>query len=193
MKSMSFELYNCLCDIIETNILPLTSQMTLVGNKVFGAAVLLKKDLSLVLASTNHEAFSPLWHGEVYCIKQFFEKQGHPEPKDCIFLATHEPCCMCTSSIAWSGFDEVYYLFGYESTEDEFNIPHDQKMIKDIFGCKEPNHDNSYFKMFNMVKEINKFNEEEKKKALERYEIIRKKYMIVSEQYQKGDKKMILK
>ena len=132
---MSFELYNRLCDIIETNILPLTSQMTLVGNKVFGAAVLLKKDLSLVLASTNHEAFSPLWHGEVYCIKQFFEKQGHPEPKDCIFLATHEPCCMCTSSIAWSGFDEVYYLFGYESTEDEFNIPHDQKMIKDIFGC----------------------------------------------------------
>ena len=190
---MSFELYNRLCDIIETNILPLTSQMTLVGNKVFGAAVLLKKDLSLVLASTNHEAFSPLWHGEVYFIKQFFEKQGHPEPKDCIFLATHEPCCMCTSSIAWSGFDEVYYLFGYESTEDEFNIPHDQKMIKDIFGCKEPNHDNSYFKMFNMVKEINKFNEEEKKKALERYEIIRKKYMIVSEQYQKGDKKMILK
>ena len=193
MKSMSFELYNRLCDIIETNILPLTSQMTLVGNKVFGAAVLLKKDLSLVLASTNHEAFSPLWHGEVYCIKQFFEKQGHPEPKDCIFLATHEPCCMCTSSIAWSGFDEVYYLFGYESTEDEFNIPHDQKMIKDIFGCKEPNHDNSYFKMFNMVKEINKFNEEEKKKALERYEIIKKKYMTVSEQYQKGDKKMILK
>ena len=193
MKSMSFELYNRLCDIIETNILPLTSQMTLVGNKVFGAAVLLKKDLSLVLASTNHEAFSPLWHGEVYCIKQFFEKQGHPEPKDCIFLATHEPCCMCTSSIAWSGFDEVYYLFGYESTEDEFNIPHDQKMIKDIFGCKEPNHDNSYFKMFNMVKEINKFNEEEKKKALERYEKIKKKYMTVSEQYQKGDKKMILK
>ena len=193
MKSMSFELYNRLCDIIETNILPLTSQMTLVGNKVFGAAVLLKKDLSLVLASTNHEAFSPLWHGEVYCIKQFFEKQGHPEPKDCIFLATHEPCCMCTSSIAWSGFDEVYYLFGYESTEDEFNIPHDQKMIKDIFGCKEPNHDNSYFKMFNMVKEINKFNEEEKKKALERYEIIKKNYMTVSEQYQKGDKKMMLK
>ena len=193
MKSMSFELYNRLCDIIETNILPLTSQMTLVGNKVYGAAVLLKKDLSLVLASTNHEAFSPLWHGEVYCIKQFFEKQGHPEPKDCIFLATHEPCCMCTSSIACSGFDEVYYLFGYESTEDEFNIPHNQKMIKDIFGCKEPNHDNSYFKMFNMVKEINKFNEEEKKKALERYEIIKKKYMTVSEQYQKGDKKMILK
>ena len=68
MKSMSLELYNRLCDIIETNILPLTSQMTLVGNKVFGAAILLKKDLSLVLASTNHEAFSPLWHGEVYCI-----------------------------------------------------------------------------------------------------------------------------
>ena len=40
---------------------------------------------------------------------------------------------------------------------------------------------------------LDAINEEEKKKALERYEIIRKKYMIVSEQYQKGDKKMILK
>jgi tRNA(Arg) A34 adenosine deaminase TadA len=193
MKSMTPELYNRLCDVIENNILPLTSQMTLVGNKIFGAAVLLKKDLSLILASTNHEAFSPLWHGEVYCIKQFFEKQGHPDPKDCIFLATHEPCCMCTSSIAWSGFDEVYYLFGYDLTGGEFNIPHDQKMIRDIFGCKEPNHDNSYFKMFNMVNEANKFNEEEKKKALDRYEKIRKKYAVVSEQYQKGEKKMILK
>lgn len=193
MKSMTPELYYRLCDVIENNILPLTSQMTLLGNKIFGAAVLLKKDLSLVLASTNHEAFSPLWHGEVYCIKQFFEKQGHPDPKDCIFLATHEPCCMCTSSIAWSGFDEVYYLFGYDLTEGEFNIPHDHKMIRDIFGCTEPNHDNSYFKMHNMVNEANKFNEEEKKKALDRYKKIRKEYAVVSEQYQKGEKKMILK
>ena len=44
-----------------------------------------------------------------------------------------------------------------------------------------------------MVKEANKFNEEDKKKALDRYEIIRKKYSVVSEQYQKGEKKMILK
>ena len=193
MNSINPELFHRLCDVIENNILPLTSQMTLVGNKIFGAAVLLKKDLSLVLASTNHEAFSPLWHGEVYCIKQFFEKQDHPDPKDCIFLATHEPCCMCTSSIAWSGFDEVYYLFGYDLTGGEFNIPHDQKMIRDIFGCKEPNHDNSYFKMFNMVNGANKFDEGEKKKALNRYEKIRKEYAIVSEQYQKGEKKMILK
>jgi len=193
MIQITPELYERLCDVIEHNILPLTTQMTKVGCKVFGAAILLKKDLSLVLASTNHEAFSPLWHGEVYCIKQFFEKQGHPNPKDCIFLATHEPCCMCTSSLAWSGFDEVYYLFGYESTGEDFNIPHDQKMIRDIFGCKEPNHDNSYFKMHSMIKEANNFNEEEKKKALDRYEKIRKEYAIVSEQYQSGEKNMILK
>jgi len=61
-----------------------------VGNKVFGAAVLRKDDLSLVVAGTNHEAFSPLWHGEVYTIKLFYELQGHPDPSECIFLSTHE-------------------------------------------------------------------------------------------------------
>ena len=80
MQPITTKLYERLCDVIEQNILPLTTQMTRVGCKVFGAAILLKKDLSLVLASTNHEAFSPLWHGEVYCIKQFYEKQGHPVP-----------------------------------------------------------------------------------------------------------------
>lgn len=189
---MTPELYNRICDVIEQNVLPLTNQMTQVGCKVFGAAILKKSDLSLVLASTNHEAFSPLWHGEVYCIKQFFEKQGHLDPSDCIFIATHEPCCMCTSAIAWSGFKEVYYLFGYESTGEDFNIPHDQKMIRDVFGCKEPNHDNSYYKMYSMTKEAEKFPEAEKKAALERYEKIRKLYAVVSDQYQSGDKKMIL-
>lgn len=137
--------FHRLLDVIERDIVPLTARGVEAGSRVFGAAVLRRSDLSLVLAETNHAAFSPLWHGEVYTIKLFFELQGHPDPGDCIFLATHQPCCMCTSALAWSGFREIYYLFGYEHTQDAFNMPHDILMNREIFGCDEPKAHNSYF------------------------------------------------
>ncbi len=84
-------------DVIEADIVPLTARGVTLGNKVFGAAVLRKDDLSLVVAGTNHEAFSPLWHGEVYTIKLFYELQGHPDPSECIFpcpLMNPVPCAL---------------------------------------------------------------------------------------------------
>ncbi|MFQ8735439.1 MAG: nucleoside deaminase [Bilophila wadsworthia] len=127
---MQEKLFNRLMDVIEYDVAPLTRKRVAIGCKVFGAAVLRKDDLSLVLAETNMEAFSPLWHGEVYAIKQFWELQGHPDPKDCIFIATHQPCCMCASAIAWSGFPELFYLFGYEKRARTYP---DQKMIRELF------------------------------------------------------------
>ena len=32
------------------------------------------------------------------------------------FLSSHEPCSLCLSAITFSGFDNFYYLFPYEST-----------------------------------------------------------------------------
>ena len=142
---MQEKLFNRLMDVIEYDVAPLTRKRVAIGCKVFGAAVLRKDDLSLVLAETNMGAFSPLWHGEVYAIKQFWELQGHPDPKDCIFIATHQPCCMCASAIAWSGFPELFYLFGYENTSKDFHIPHDQKMIRELFHCTSPAEDSSYY------------------------------------------------
>ena len=77
-NTMQEKLFNRLMDVIEYDVAPLTRKRVAIGCKVFGAAVLRKDDLSLVLAETNMEAFSPLWHGEVYAIKQFWELQGHP-------------------------------------------------------------------------------------------------------------------
>jgi tRNA(Arg) A34 adenosine deaminase TadA len=99
-----------------------------------------------VLAETNHAAFSPLWHGEIYTIKLFYELQGHPDAEDCIFLATHQPCCMCASALAWSGFGEIYYLFGYGETRDSFGMPHDIEMSRELFGRDEPRPQNAYFR-----------------------------------------------
>ena len=131
-------------DVIEREIVPLTAGAVEIGCKVFGAAVLKKNDLSLVLAGTNHEAMSPLWHGEIYTIKLFFELQGHPDPADCVFLSTHQPCCMCTSALAWSGFREVWYLFEYAETAEDFHMPDDLTMLSALFGAKGTNHHNAY-------------------------------------------------
>lgn len=173
-------------DVIEHDIVPLTSKGVEIGCKVFGAAVLRKNDLSLVVAATNHEAFSPLWHGEVYTIKLFYEMQGHPDAGECIFISTHQPCCMCASALAWAGFREIYYLFGYEETGTDFKIPHDQKMIRDIFGCSEPNPINEYFKWYPLAEDLDE-------EFTARLDHLKKIYASLSDKYQAGGKRMVLK
>src|SRR5690606_32124034 len=44
-----------LLDVIENDVVPKTEQGVASGNKLFGAAILRKSDLSLVLAETNNE------------------------------------------------------------------------------------------------------------------------------------------
>jgi tRNA(Arg) A34 adenosine deaminase TadA len=129
------KLTKCLLNVIEKEIVPKTQKGVSCGNKLFGAAIVRKSDLSLVIAGTNNETENPLWHGEMATLKAFYEMPSsqRPAPKDCYFLATHEPCSLCLSGITWTGFDNFYYLFGYEDTRDAFNIPHDLKILKEVF------------------------------------------------------------
>jgi tRNA(Arg) A34 adenosine deaminase TadA len=129
-----------LLDVIEHDLAPLTRERVALGNKIFGAAILRKSDLSLVVAETNDETDNPLWHGEMHAIKKFYElpREGRPSTKDCIFLATHEPCSLCLSGITWSGFDNFYYLFSYEQTRDAFGIPHDIRILKEVYQVPDP-------------------------------------------------------
>jgi len=53
-----------LFDVIEHDIVPLTAKGVARGNKLFGAAILKKDDLSLLIAEPNNELENPLWHGE---------------------------------------------------------------------------------------------------------------------------------
>jgi len=57
-----------LLQVIEAEILPKTGLGVAKGDKVFGAAVL-SPSLETVIADTNHETDSPLFHGEVYTQK----------------------------------------------------------------------------------------------------------------------------
>lgn len=127
-------------DVIETDIAAKTQAGVGKGNKLFGAAILRKSDLSVVIAETNNETESPLWHGEMHAIKRFYElpPAQRPDPRDCLFLATHEPCSLCLSGITWSGFDNFYYLFSYEDTRDSFGIPHDIAILREVYAVPDP-------------------------------------------------------
>jgi tRNA(Arg) A34 adenosine deaminase TadA len=129
-----------LLDVIEGDLVPLSRAGVSTGNKIFGAAILRKSDLSLVVAAVNNETENPLWHGEMHAIKKLYElpEAARPSSKDCIFLATHEPCSLCLSGITWSGFDNFYYLFSYEDTRDEFGIPHDIRILREVYAVPDP-------------------------------------------------------
>ncbi len=105
--------------VIEEEILPKTRQGVQEGNKVFGAAILSRK-LECTFATTNAETKCPIFHGEVHCIYEWSQltpaADRGPLAQSSVFLSTHEPCCMCISSILWAGFQTLYYFFPYSIT-----------------------------------------------------------------------------
>jgi tRNA(Arg) A34 adenosine deaminase TadA len=127
-----------LLDAMATDILPMTEKSVMLGNKVFGAALLKKSDHSTYLAETNNEMESPLHHGEMHLLKRYFELPAEKRmaPSELLFLTTHEPCSLCLSAITWSGFDNFYYFFSHEDSRDEFDIPHDLKILKEVFDVE---------------------------------------------------------
>ena len=56
--------------------------------------------------------------GKVYRLlgKKTPAKDRGPIAQSSIFLATHEPCMMCISSIVWGSWNKCLYFFGYEAT-----------------------------------------------------------------------------
>ena len=175
-------------DVFNKNILPLTLKGVDSGNKIFGAAIIKKDDYSLVVAGSNNETENPLWHGETHTLKKFCEidNETRPKEKNCIFLSSHEPCSLCLSAITFSGFDNFYYLFPYESTSEEFNIPHDLNILKQVFNINDGNYikNNSYWSSYNINNLINKLEHSKKEKLINSFNNIKKKYFDLSNKYQ---------
>jgi len=194
------KLIDRLLSVIEMEIIPLTQKGVRDGNKVFGAAMLKKSDLSTIIVGTNHETENPLWHGEVYTIKQYYEMVNRDEskrvdPKNVIFFATHEPCPLCSSAITWSGYDNFYYLFSHEDSRDSFNIGHDLKILKEVFKHDPSGYarQNAYWAAYSVVDLINNCDAKTKAGFLERVDKIKKTYAEMSDIYQanKGEAKNI--
>ena len=186
-------LIDLLFDVIENDIVPMTAKGVAQGNKLFGAAILRKGDRSLVVAETNNEIENPLWHGEVHCLKRFYEmpKAERIDPKDGIFIAAHEPCSLCLSAITWTGFDNFYYLFSHEDSRDSFAIPHDLKILKEVFTLDPGgyNAENAYWKSYSLRRLVNALPTPERLPREARIARIAARYDQLSEAYQasKGD------
>ena len=179
-----------LLDVIEHDIVPKTADGVAHGNKLFGAAILRKDDRSLVIAETNNEIENPLWHGEVHCLKRFYEmpKAERVDTKDAIFLATHEPCSLCLSAITWSGFDNFYYLFSHEDSRDSFAIPHDLKILKEVFTLDPGGYraENAFWKSHSIRRLVRALPEIERSRLEARIDAISATYDDLSSQYQAG-------
>jgi tRNA(Arg) A34 adenosine deaminase TadA len=206
-------LLNRLINCIEDEILPHTEIEVPKGNKVFGAAILLdevsttcsdddnldedenqrkqkKKDSEkwpLVIAKSNAELTKcSLYHGEVHCIHAYgteLSPENKPTPDQCIFLSTHEPCCMCISSIVWSGFQKVYYLFGYQDTKDQ-GIPHDINIMHELWGVPTYRKRNQFVSTASIVDLVDALDNNKEKEELKiRLERLFRRYNTLSKQY----------
>lgn len=186
-------------DVIERDIVPKTARGVASGNKLFGAAILRKSDLSLVIAETNNETDNPLWHGEMHAIKKFFElpEDQRPATKDSIFLTTHEPCSLCLSGITWAGFDNFYYLFTYEDSRDSFAIPYDIQILQSVYAVPDPdreavhpqrplyNRENAFFKSRSIGEMLASLDRSHREELLARLDDLRAAYADLSAVYQR--------
>lgn len=190
---MSEILLHKFSDIFKNNILPLTAKGVDIGNKIFGAAILNKNDYSLIVAETNNETENPIWHGEIHTLKKFYELDSkiRPNEKNCIFLSSHEPCSLCLSAITFSGFNNFYYLFPYESTSNKFNIPHDLNILKEVFKIEDGKYmkENSYWKSYNINTLIDELKSNDKNKLTVSFNEIKEKYIDLSKKYQSSKEK----
>jgi len=113
-------------------------------------------------------------------------REARPKPAECIFLATHEPCSLCLSAITWGGYDNFWYLFSHEDSRDSFNIPHDLRILQEVFRLEPGGYaaENLYWKSHDIVKTIDDLDEPDRIRLAGRVEKLSELYAGLSEIYQ---------
>ena len=182
---MSIMNYNLLLDIFIDTLIPETEIAVQKGNNIFGAFIIKKSDLSILITGTNNEITNPLYHGEISTLFNFF-KIKNLNPKDYYFISSHEPCSLCLSAITWSGFDNFYYFFEHNDTKSSFHIPHDLNILQEVFNIQggEYNKVNGYWKSFSIIDQIKENEDSNKHNLIKKIDKINQLYADLSTQYQ---------
>ena len=177
--------FNKILDIFIDDLIPLTKISINKGNKIFGAIIVKKSDLSVVCFGVNQETKNPLYHGEISALFNLYDTQNN-NTKDYYFISSHQPCSLCLSAITWSGFDNFYYFFPYEDTKENFNIPHDLKILEEVFKIKQGNYqkNNQYWQSFSIIDEIKRLYL--KNELSEKISKIKEEYQKMSKIYQES-------
>jgi tRNA(Arg) A34 adenosine deaminase TadA len=91
----------------------------------------------------------------------------------------------------WTGFDNFYYLFSHEDSRDSFAIPHDLKILKEVFTLDPGgyNAENAYWRSFSLRGLVGELPEDQRTAREERMARITARYDELSRGYQatKGD------
>ena len=152
------------------------------------------KEIPDGLRAARQPILFTLWHGEMHALKLLYEREraSLPDPGDCLFFATHEPCSLCLSAITWGGYDNFYYLFSHEDSRDSFAIPHDIRIIREVFDTgSEPdrplyNRENAFWTSHSVPRMIASLDRGNRERLLGRMDDIGALYADLSARYQQA-------
>ncbi|KXX74116.1 Cytosine deaminase [Madurella mycetomatis] len=178
--------------MIDDRLIPITRDSFTKGGAPFGGAVINGSNLEAVAVSVNDWRECPIYHGETNCIRHFYQlpPEKRPEPKTCVFFASHEPCSLCLSGFAWTGFPLIYYLFTYEETDELLGVSGDIEIIQEVFRVRAPgdtdetlaarplyNKQNKYFSVRSIDELIEQVKDgEEREKFKQKFQAVRDTY-----------------
>jgi len=93
---------------------------------------------------------------------------------------------LCLSAITWTGFDNFYYLFGYADTADIFNIPHDLRILIEVFKVRNGAYarHNRYWKSHSITDLVDALSEPARTSLLDRITLLEATYRTLSDIYQ---------
>ena len=92
----------------------------------------------------------------------------------------------------WACFDKIYYFFSHGNSRDNFKIPHDLKIFKELFNI-EPggyNKKNAFLSCESIIESIEKLNFEVRKLLTKRVVKLQSEYESLSSIFQKNKSKM---
>lgn len=185
---MTAPVIEVMLDVLAQRVVPLTRIGVANGSKVFGAAIIDRTSYEVVIVGTNAETENPLFHGEISALNAYWATpiDERPPPEACLFVSSHEPCSLCLSAITWSGFDNFSYLFTYQDSRDAFAIPHDLKILDEVFGVADGGYrrSNAFWTAYSLTELIEELPDAEAASLRSRVDDLRSAYAELSAAYQ---------